>query len=111
MFSFKHFFYLKLRLDLGKDKKVESFKDEKLLGRRTFKRLKSFLSKGENGRKKRKRKKRKMLHTVTDRELMKRYKLDSAGIMFAVHLIRDVLTSLPQNNNTTMPEMKVITKI
>ena len=52
---------------------------------------------------------RDILQTLDDSELMKRYRLDSAGIMFVVDLIRDALTSPTQRHNAIPPEMKVIT--
>lgn len=41
---------------------------------------------------------------VDDIELMKRYRLDCAGIMFVVDFIRDVITS---PNDAITPAMKV----
>ncbi len=51
---------------------------------------------------------RDILQTLDDSELMKRYRLDRAGIMFVVDLIRDALTSPTQHHNAKPPEMKVI---
>ena len=42
---------------------------------------------------------------------MKHYRLDHAGIMFVVDLIRDALTSPTQRHNAILPEMKVITTL
>ncbi len=52
---------------------------------------------------------RNLLQTLDDSELMKRYRLDCAGIMFVVDLIRAALTSPTQRHNAITPEMKVIT--
>lgn len=41
---------------------------------------------------------------LNDSKSMRRYRLDGVGIMFAVDLIRDVLTASTQCNNTVMPE-------
>ncbi len=46
-----------------------------------------------------------------DSELLRRYTLDHAGIMFVTDLIRDMLTSLTLRWNTIVPEMNVINKI
>ncbi len=54
---------------------------------------------------------RNILQTLNDSELMKRYRLDRAGIMFVVSLIRDALTPLTQRNNAITPEIKVITML
>lgn len=35
-------------------------------------------------------------------ESMKCYRLDGAGMLFVVNLMRDVLTSLPSNNDITL---------
>ncbi len=50
-----------------------------------------------------------MLHTMHDSELIKRYTLDRAGIMFVTDLIKDMLTSLTLRRNAIAPEMDVIT--
>ncbi len=44
-----------------------------------------------------------------DSELIRRYTLDRAGIMFVTDLIRDTLTSLTPRRNAIAPEMDVIT--
>ena len=49
-----------------------------------------------------------MLETLDDSNLIKRYRLDRAGIMFVVNLIRDVITSPTQRHNAITAEMKVI---
>ena len=59
----------------------------------------------------RQRGRRNILQTMNDSKLMKRYRLDCAGIMFVVDLIRDMITSLSQLSNTIPPEMKVITTL
>ncbi len=50
-----------------------------------------------------------MLHTMHDSELIRRYTLDRAGIMFVTELIRDTLTS--PCRNAIEPEMDVITTL
>ncbi len=45
-----------------------------------------------------------MLHTMHDSELIRRYTLDRAGIMFVTDLIRDTLTSLTPCRNAIAPE-------
>ncbi len=52
-----------------------------------------------------------MLHTMHDSELIRRYTLDRAGIMFVTDLIKDMLTSLTLRRNAIAPEMDVITKL
>lgn len=54
---------------------------------------------------------RDILQTLNDSELIKRYRLEGAGIMFVVDLIRDALTSPTQCHNAISPEMKVITTL
>ncbi len=44
-------------------------------------------------------------------ELLRRYTLDRAGIMFVIDLIRDTLTSLTPCRNAIAPEMEVITTL
>ncbi len=46
-----------------------------------------------------------------DSELIRRYTLDRAGIMFVTDLIKDMLTSLILRRNATVPEMDVITTL
>ena len=48
-----------------------------------------------------------MLQTMDDSELIRRYRLDRAGIMFVTDLIRDTLTSRLAPD-AIAPEMKVI---
>ena len=48
--------------------------------------------------------------TLDDSELMKRYRLDRAG-MFVVDLISVALTFPTQRHNAIPPEMKVITTL
>ncbi len=52
-----------------------------------------------------------MLHTMHDSELIRRYTLDRAGIMFVTKLIRDTLTSPTPCRNAIEPEMDVITTL
>ena len=47
---------------------------------------------------------RDILQTLDDSELMKHYRLDHAGIMFVVDLIRDALTSPTQHHNAIHPK-------
>ena len=54
---------------------------------------------------------RDILQTLDDSELMKRYRLDRAGITIVVDLIRDALTSPTQRHNALPPKMKVITTL
>lgn len=54
---------------------------------------------------------RDILQTLNDSELIKRYGLERAGIMFVVDLIRDALTSPTHRHNAISPEMKVITTL
>ncbi len=54
---------------------------------------------------------RNVLHTMHDSELIRRYTLDRAGIMFVTDLIRDMLTSLTLRRNAIAPEMDVITTL
>ncbi len=79
---------------------------------RTFKKLKSFFSSGENGRNMKKEKKCVAMH---DSELIRRYTLcrdhDHAGTMFVTDLIRDTLTSSTPCRNAIAPEMEVITTL
>ncbi len=51
-----------------------------------------------------------MLHTIHDSQLIRRYTLDGAGIMFVTDFIRNMLTSQSQTprRNTIAPEMDVI---
>lgn len=51
---------------------------------------------------------RNVLQSMDDCELIKRYRLDRAGIMFVTDIIRDKLTSPTQRRNAIAPEMKVI---
>ncbi len=44
-------------------------------------------------------------------ELIRRYTLDRAGIMFVTDLIKDMLTSLTLRRNAIAPEMDVITTL
>ncbi len=46
-----------------------------------------------------------------DSELIRRYTLDRAGIMFVTDLIRDTLTSSTPRRNAIAPEMEVITTL
>ncbi len=46
-----------------------------------------------------------------DSELIRRYTLDGAGIMFVTELIRDTLTSPTPRWNAIAPEMDVITTL
>ncbi len=48
------------------------------------------------------------MHTMHDSELIRRYTLDHAGIMFVTDLIKDMLTSPTQRRNAIAPEMDVI---
>ncbi len=52
-----------------------------------------------------------MLQTMDDSELMRRYRLDRAGIVFVSDLIREKLTSPTQRRNAIAPEMKIITTL
>ncbi len=52
-----------------------------------------------------------LLHTMHDSELIRRYTLDRAGIMFVTDLIKDMLTSLTLRRNAIAPEMDVITTL
>ncbi len=52
-----------------------------------------------------------MLHTVHDSELIRRYTLDRAGIMFVTDLINDMLTSPTPRRNALAPEMDVNTTL
>ncbi len=52
-----------------------------------------------------------MLHTMHDSELIRRYTLDRAVIMFVTDLIKDMLTSLTLRRNAIAPEMDVITTL
>lgn len=49
-----------------------------------------------------------VLNELSDRELIKRYRLDRAGILFVTDLIRDTLTSRTARNKAIAPELKVI---
>ncbi len=62
------------------------------------------MAKGGRGR-------RNILQTLNDSKLIKRYRLDRAGIIFVADLIRDELTSPTQRHNAISPEMKVITTL
>ncbi len=46
-----------------------------------------------------------------DSELIRRYTLDRAWIMFVTDLIRDTLTSLTPRRNAIAPEMEVISTL
>ncbi len=46
-----------------------------------------------------------------DSELIRRYTLDHAGIMFVTDLIKDMLTSPTPRRNAIAPEMDVITTL
>ncbi len=46
-----------------------------------------------------------------DSELIRRYTLDHAGIMFVTDLIKDTLTSQTTRRNAIAPEMDVITTL
>ncbi len=52
-----------------------------------------------------------MLHTMDDSELIRRYTLDRAGIVFVSENIREKLTSPTQRRNAIAPEIKVITTL
>ncbi len=52
-----------------------------------------------------------MFHTMHDSELIRRYTLDHAGIMFVTDLLKDMLTSPTLRRNAIAPEMDVITKL
>ncbi len=52
-----------------------------------------------------------MLQTMHDSELLRRYTLDCAGIMFVTDLIRDTLTPPTPRRNAIAPEMDVITTL
>ncbi len=52
-----------------------------------------------------------MLLTMHDSELIRRYTLDRAGMMFVTNLIRDTLTSSTPRRNAIAPEMEVITTL
>ncbi len=54
---------------------------------------------------------RNVLQTMDDSELMRRYRLDRAGIVFVSDLIREKLTSPTQRRNAIAPEMKIITTL
>lgn len=54
---------------------------------------------------------REVLQTLDDRELLRRYRLDRAGIMFVVDLLRDAITSPTRRHNAITPEAKVITTL
>uniref|UniRef100_A0AAZ1XUX0 Putative nuclease HARBI1 n=1 Tax=Oreochromis aureus TaxID=47969 RepID=A0AAZ1XUX0_OREAU len=54
---------------------------------------------------------RDVLQTLNDRELLRRYRLDRAGIMFVVDLLRDAITSPTRRHNAITPETKVITTL
>uniref|UniRef100_A0AAZ1XDW7 Putative nuclease HARBI1 n=1 Tax=Oreochromis aureus TaxID=47969 RepID=A0AAZ1XDW7_OREAU len=54
---------------------------------------------------------RDVLQTLDDRELLRRYRLDCAGIMFVVDLLRDAITSPTRRHNAITPETKVITTL
>ncbi|KAA0725346.1 putative nuclease HARBI1 [Triplophysa tibetana] len=54
---------------------------------------------------------RDVLQTLDDRELLRRYRLDHAGIMFVVDLLRDAITSPTRRHNAITPEKKVITTL
>ncbi len=51
------------------------------------------------------------MHTIHDSELIRRYTLDRAGIMFVTDLTRDTLTSPTPCRNAIVPEMDVITTL
>ena len=48
------------------------------------------------------------LEMYDDRELIRRYRMDRAGILFVTDLIRDVITSPTSRNKSISAEMKVI---
>uniref|UniRef100_A0A3P9BWJ3 Putative nuclease HARBI1 n=1 Tax=Maylandia zebra TaxID=106582 RepID=A0A3P9BWJ3_9CICH len=54
---------------------------------------------------------RDVLQTLDDRELLRRYRLDRAGIMFVVDLLRDAITSPTRRHNAITPKTKVITTL
>uniref|UniRef100_A0A3P9BSJ7 Putative nuclease HARBI1 n=1 Tax=Maylandia zebra TaxID=106582 RepID=A0A3P9BSJ7_9CICH len=54
---------------------------------------------------------RDVLQTLDDWELLRRYRLDRAGIMFVVDLLRDAITSPTRRHNAITPETKVITTL
>ncbi len=52
-----------------------------------------------------------MLHTMHDSELIRRNRLDRAGIVFVTDLIKEKLTSPTPRRNAIAPEIKVITTL
>ena len=54
------------------------------------------------------RERRNVLDDLSDAELIKRYRLDHAGIMFVTDLMRNVLTSPTARNKPIPPELKVV---
>ena len=54
------------------------------------------------------RERRDVLQELSDSELIRRYRLDSAGILFVTDLIRETLQSPTARNSALTPEMKVI---
>ncbi len=51
------------------------------------------------------------MNTIHDSELIRRYILDRAGIMFVTDIIRDMLTSQTQRRKAIAPEMDIITTL
>lgn len=51
---------------------------------------------------------RDVLHDLSDEELIKRYRLDRAGIVFVTDLVRQELSSPTVTNRALTPEMKII---
>lgn len=49
-----------------------------------------------------------VLNELSDAELIKRYRLDRAGILFVTDLVRENLTSRTARNQALTPELKVI---
>lgn len=49
-----------------------------------------------------------VLNDLSDHELIRRYRLDRAGIVFVTDLVRDELESPTLRNNALTPEMKVV---
>ena len=54
------------------------------------------------------RERRDVLTELSDSELIKRYRLDRAGIVQVTDLVRDTLTSRTRRNKALTAEMKVI---
>lgn len=51
---------------------------------------------------------RNVLDELPDAELLKRYRLDRAGILFVTDLVREALTAPTKRNQALSPEMKVV---